>query len=107
VDTLEITRDSEAGLKPIEPRIQLGDVTILSSGGPPMTVVYLTPGCDVAHCLWFDSHGNQCRGDFPTSSLTVTEPSKLCADSRRDNEERKSSKVEQPHMNVAEEEIPF
>ena len=107
LDTLEITSDSEAGLKPIEPRIRLGDVTTLSSGGPPMTVVYLTPGCDVAHCLWFDAHGNQCRGDFPTSSLTATGTSKLPAKGSKENDEPICSEVEKADLYVSEEEIPF
>lgn len=72
-----------------------------------MTVVYLTPASETAHCLWFDAHGNQCRGDFPTSSLAATGPSKLPANGSKDGVEPVCSEVGEVPLHDSEDEIPF
>ena len=37
----------------MEPEIKVGDVVMLRSGGPRMTVIEHAPGCRIAKCAWF------------------------------------------------------
>lgn len=59
-----------------------GSVVKLKSGGPDMTVIFLTAGSyasdnapkDKAHCQWFDKSGGKPYSDtFPLSALTFIE----------------------------------
>lgn len=55
--------------------IEVGDVVQLKSGGPNMTVSKIghadmsQVGPVHAWCAWFDSKGDEKRGNFPLTSL--------------------------------------
>jgi len=50
---------------------EAGDVVMLRSGGPAMTVVKVEG--DIAHCIWFDTHEAVRNAQFPVVSLDVIE----------------------------------
>lgn len=50
---------------------EAGDVVMLRSGGPAMTVVKVEG--DTAHCIWFDTHEAVRNAQFPVISLDVIE----------------------------------
>jgi len=54
--------------------IQVGDVVMLKSGGPPMTVTEISPigesGTKYVWTEWFDEKQNAKKGDFSLTSVS-------------------------------------
>ena len=58
--------------------IKVGDVVVLKSGGPKMTVDRIgrpvrSPNTESAWCNWFDSDNKQQNGVFALESLAIYE----------------------------------
>ena len=50
-----------------KPKFSIGDVVVLNSGGPAMTIVDFTgPAGDKSYfvCSWFDEMDHECRSHF-------------------------------------------
>jgi len=56
-------------------QLKAGDVVILASGGPPMTVAEITPWGEV-FCIWF-TDGHRCASDVFDRTLLRTVPEPL------------------------------
>jgi len=64
------SRKQKAAKQPIKQRWKPGDIVLLKSGGPAMTVSSLFG--ENAHCLWFDGDESVAReGVFPADTLTL------------------------------------
>lgn len=50
-------------------KFSVGDVVVLKSGGPRMTVESIDAESSKAHCVWFDKAVAK-HGDFPIDLLT-------------------------------------
>jgi len=51
--------------------LKTGDVVVLKSGGPQMTVNFIEEGSDPpsAYCTWFDKNQTKQSSSFPVASL--------------------------------------
>ena len=49
--------------------IKAGDVVVLKSGGPRMTVDYVNDDGKTAYCIWFDKNETRQRKNFFLASL--------------------------------------
>ena len=56
-----------------EKQLAVGDVVVLASGGPDMTVVDLGPDSDQVGCRWFDGELREYMALFPVASLRLAE----------------------------------
>ena len=50
--------------------VEAGDVVILNSGGPAMTVFSVED--DIINCMWFDNRGKIYDDSFPCETLTYS-----------------------------------
>jgi len=58
-------------------QVSIGDVVVLNSGGPLMTVAS-NPTRQQVHCCWFTADGNLCTENFPVAMLTVKPKKRKC-----------------------------
>jgi uncharacterized protein YodC (DUF2158 family) len=56
-----------------EQQFKVGDVVMLKSGGPTMTVGSIAPG-GVIECLWFDKNNEQQHAAFSPATLEHYSP---------------------------------
>lgn len=56
----------------METQIKIGDVVLLKSGGPKMTVYFIIN--DTISCQWFDNNNEAKNGDFIISTLKLFKP---------------------------------
>lgn len=59
---------------PVSERLSCGDVVVMKSGGPAMTVEKTNPGATVIECVWFGADNNLHRDSFTASSLEKKDP---------------------------------
>lgn len=53
-------------------RLKIGDVVMLKSGGPPMTITTPIQGSRNAfYCTWFDASGTAKDKEFPEDALVL------------------------------------
>jgi uncharacterized protein YodC (DUF2158 family) len=57
----------------MESTFTIGEVVTLQSGGPAMTVEYITDGYNIK-CVWFNKRQKLKRGEFKPSILKYTVP---------------------------------
>jgi uncharacterized protein YodC (DUF2158 family) len=60
----------------MESTFKIGDVVRIQSGGPAMTVEYLTDDYNVK-CVWFNKRQKLKRGEFKTLILKFSDPTKV------------------------------
>jgi uncharacterized protein YodC (DUF2158 family) len=52
-----------------KPELTVGDVVILNSGGPQMTITFIRNYCNNATCKWINNEKQQ-QAEFPLACLT-------------------------------------
>ena len=53
------------------PSFELGDIVVLRSGGPDMTVTHVDLITGHVRCWWVNSDGVTDDGSFPSQALTI------------------------------------
>jgi uncharacterized protein YodC (DUF2158 family) len=59
----------------MESTFTIGEVVRIKSGGPAMTVEYITDGYNIK-CVWFNKRQKLKRGEFKPSILKPSDPNK-------------------------------
>lgn len=57
-----------------EQQFKLGDIARLKSGGPPMTVNYISDKRESVECVWFDDKEERQNSDFNPNTLQMHKP---------------------------------
>lgn len=59
----------------MESTFQIGEVVRVKSGGPAMTIEYITDSYNIK-CVWFNKRQKLKRGEFKSSTLKFSDPNK-------------------------------
>jgi uncharacterized protein YodC (DUF2158 family) len=82
--------------------IKAGDIVRLKSGGPPMTVTYLTPGYRIVGCHWFWGPRQQ-EGEFRDWELVKADSPNGATNLEIRPEEPEPESESQPQLDGLEE----